>query len=126
MFRVIADDILYDGHPVGRLSPSIWPTLRDEVEDALHEDRDAIREAHEKEIEVLTDSHGAALEEKDERVEELERALEDFRAIMDKINEGQSLLAQLEECRAEAARWRKAAEKTKPRPGARQRSERNA
>jgi uncharacterized protein (DUF3084 family) len=114
MFTVIADELLYDRRAVGHLLPSIQPTLRDRVEDALYADveevrkeHEKVRKEHEKEIETLTDAHGAALEEKDTRIEELEKALEEFRVIVDKIDDGQSLLAQLEESRYEVDSWRK-------------------
>jgi hypothetical protein len=124
MFRVIADELLYDGRAVGHLLPSIQPTLRGRVEEALYEDIDEVRKAHEKEIEALADAHVEALEEKDGRIEELEVALEEFRVIVDKIDDGQPLLAQLEESRAEVDRWRKLATELRLRAAEKPRSKR--
>ena len=106
MFDTIADEIRYEGRTVATFVPNLQPTFRDMAEGSLYE---FDKSKHGAEIAKLCAEHEIEISAKDAAIAEQEQALEQFRAIIDKIEEGQTLLAQLEEAQAEIADLRKRA-----------------
>ena len=95
MFDICDNEILFDRTVIAKFSVKIWPTLRDQVEEALLAyDPSGADEASAKEIRELEAEHDTAARDLEARISELEAerdALEKTLETIDEIGSGATI-----------------------------------